>query len=479
MTCPLFPMNRCQRKMIAFFWFFLGTAWLLFPSIASAAHFESWQTGGGMRVLFSPAPALPMLDIRLLFDAGSARDDIQNSGLAQLTNQGLTLGTSTMNADAVAENFESVGAQFSASTSRDMAVLRLRSLTEEDWMETALFTFTSLLADPSFPEEDMARLRRQTLQVLQQELQEPQSVGAQRFYQLAYGDHPYALHPLGNERSLSTLTQEDARKFFLEHYTAGNAVLAMTGAVDLSTARNIADRIDAALPRGGRVPALPSVPERTIPVLEHIPFASEQAHIFMGTPALHRGDPDHFALSVANHAFGGGGFTSRLFNEVRSIRGLAYSVSSHIQPMAAQGPFLITMQTGVDQSVQALTVLEEELKRFSREGVTPEELQASQTNIINSFPIGLASNSDIVAILGMIGFYDLPLDYLSTYTERIAQVTLRGATMAVQRHLRPESVVTVIVGGSNSQDCMWSLPVDCSQEVRAHVQLRPENGLGH
>ncbi len=418
----------------------------LSASPARAADFETWTTANGMRVLFAPAPALPMLDIQLIFDAGSARDG-GHGGLARMTNLALASGTTELDADSVAERFESVGAQFSTNSARDMAIVRLRTLTQPDWMETAVETFVSLLAAPAFPEDDLARTRRQTLQALQRERQEPGAVASKTFYRLAYGDHPYASHPLGTEQSVPALDGPLVRDFFQNHYTAQNAVLALTGDLSMDAARSLSRRIGSALPQGQRPAVLPAPELPSEPILEHIPFPSEQAHIFMGRPLLRMGDPDRFPLSVANHVFGGGGFTSRLFQDVRTDRGLAYSVSSHVQPMAAEGPFLITMQTGVHQAVEALTVLRDALAAFSNEGVTEEELAASKDNIIGRFPLGLASNSDIAATLGMIGFYDLAPDYLTTYTDHVAQVTREVAGDSLARRMKADRMVTVVVGG--------------------------------
>ncbi|AHE99617.1 M16 family metallopeptidase [Thioalkalivibrio paradoxus] len=421
---------------------------LWFAPALQAVEIERWDAAGGMRVLYAPAAGLPMVDVRLTFDAGAARDGDRH-GLARLTNEALTYGTEAMDADALAERFESVGARFSTSAARDMGIVSLRTLTEPDWMAEAIDTLTELLAAPAFPEDDLARGRRQLLQALQRERQEPGSVASRRFYQLMYPGHPYANPTLGDEATLPTLTRDEVDAFFRQYYTAGNAVLALTGAISRDEAEALADRIAAALPQGERAPELPPVPQLEGPVTERIGFPSEQAHIFIGAPALRRDDPDYYALTVANHVLGGGGFTSRLFDEVRTRRGLAYSVYSAYRPMAAEGPFLIGMQTGRDQTDEAIEVLREELLRYHRDGVTPDELEASQANITGSFPLRLASNSDIVQNLGMLGFYDLPLDYLSGHNERIDAVTVDDVHQALQRRLRPDALVTVVVGGED------------------------------
>lgn len=411
-----------------------------------AVDIEQWETESGTRVLYAPAPALPLVDIRLTFDAGAARDG-ERSGLARLTSDGLSLGTGATDADALAERFESAGASFSTSSARDMGIVTLRTLTERDWMAEAIDMLTELLAAPAFPEEGLARERRQMLRALQRERQEPGSVASRRFYQLMYADHPYANPPNGREETIPTLEREEVMAFYGEFYTAGNAVLALTGDISRSEAEALAERISSVLPAGEQAPALPPVPPLAGPVTERIPFPSEQAHIFMGAPALRRDEPDYYPLTVANHALGGGGFTSRLFREVRTQRGLAYSVFSSVRPMAAEGPFLINMQTGTEQVDEALGVLRSELERMHREGVDAEELEASQANITGGFPLRLASNRDIVQNLGMMGFYDLPLDFLSTYNDRIDEVTADEVQTVLRRRIDPDVLVTVVVGG--------------------------------
>jgi len=447
-TFQIIAASVRARPLAAFWVATLGLlAAMVFAPPAQAVDIEHWETREGMRVLYAPAPTLPMVDVRLTFDAGAARDG-ERSGLARLTSEGLTLGTVAMDADLLAERFESVGAQFSTSSARDMGIVSLRTLTEPDWMAEAIDVLAELLAAPAFPEDGLAREQRRMLQALQRERQEPGSVATRRLYQLMYGEHPYANAPSGHEDSIPTLTRDEVQTFYREFYTAGNVVLALTGAISQEEAEALAERIAAALPEGGRAPALPPVPPLSGPVTERIAFPSEQAHIYIGAPALRRDDPDFYPLTVGNHALGGGGFTSRLFREVRTERGLAYSVFSSVQPMAAEGPFLIGMQTGTDQIEEALQVLREELERLHREGVDVGEMEASQANITGGFPLRLASNRDIVQNLGMMGFYDLPLDYLSAHNERIESVTAEAVNAAIQRRIDPDVMVTVVVGGT-------------------------------
>ena len=413
---------------------------------ARAVALEQWHTAEGMPVLFAPAPGLPMLELQLTFAAGSARDG-DLSGLAHLTSTALRYGTDEWNADQLAERFESVGARFTTTSARDMGIVSLRTLTEPDWLDQALSTLTELLAAPAFPDSDLARSRRQMAQALQRERQEPGTIASRRFHELLYADHPYGNPTNGREETIEQLDRDAVVNFYQTFYTAQNASLALTGALDRSAAEALAAQISAALPQGTAAPPLPPVVIPTAPVTEHIPFPSEQAHIITGVPLVSRGDPDYFPFRVGNHVLGGGGFTSRLFREVRTQRGLAYSVFSGVRPMAMHGPFLVNMQTGTANVAEALAVLTEEIQRFHREGISPEELTAAQANMVGSFPLQLASNSDIVRNLGTMGFYDLPLDFLSTYTGYLEDVSIEDVERVWRERLNPDAMVTVVVGG--------------------------------
>jgi len=220
----------------------------------------------------------------------------------------------------------------------------------------------------------------------------------------------------------------------------------MIGAVTRERAAAIAEELTRGLPAGtdplplARLPAAPDRAERRI---EH---PASQSHVLVGQRGIARGDPDFFALTVGNYVLGGGGFVSRLYGEVREKRGLAYSVSSYFSPQIQPGPFAIGLQTRKDQADQALGVVREVLERFVREGPTAEELAAAKSNLIGGFALRIDSNGKILAQLSAIGFYGLPLDWLERWTDRVAAVTLEDVRAAFQRHIRPEAMVTVVVG---------------------------------
>jgi zinc protease len=429
--------------------FLAGSLLLLLVTAAPAGAnpaIERWETGNGLKVYFMEAPALPMLDMRIVFRAGSARDG-EAAGLARLTNGLLNAGAGEWDADTIAERFESVGAQYSADALRDMAFARLRSLTEEDWLETALETFTAVLGDPRFPERDLERARRQTLVALDAEAQNPGAVAQRAFFEAVFGDHPYATPPLGTADSVRAITRAQVQAFHREFYVARNGVLVLVGGVDRTQAEAIAERVAAVLPEGRQAPAVPEVAPLDEARTVRVAFPSEQAHVFVGQPGMRRADADYFPLYVGNHVLGGGGFTSQLFEEVRGRRGLAYSVYSYFMPMEMDGPFIMGVQTEVSQAEEARQVMLDTLVRFREQGPTAAELRASRRNITGGFPLRTASNSAMVDNMAMMGFYELPLDYLERFNERVEAVDEHAIRDAFQRRVDPERLVTVIVGG--------------------------------
>ncbi len=414
-------------------------------------NIEHWTTDKGLRVYYVAAPQLPMLDIRLTFAAGGARDG-DKPGLAMLTSGLLNDGAGGMSADQLAESFESVGAVYGGGAARDMAWVSLRTLTLDNEMKRGLDTWLTVLSEPDFPEKEFNNAQKLALVGLQAEKQSPSALGAKAFMQALYGDHPYAAPDNGTEASIQALTTDDLRAFYQQYFVARNGVLALVGAIDRAAAEVLAERVSAVLAEGKRAAPLPPVPALTAAKTIHIPYPSEQAHITLGQIGAKRGDPDYFSLYLGNHILGGGGFSSRLTEEIRSKRGLSYSVYSYFALMGQPGPFQMGLQTKLNQVDEAIEVMNDTLQVFRAEGPSGNELGASQKNITGGFPLRTASNASIVSYLSMIGFYDMPLDYLDTFSANIEALTHEQVVDAFQRRLDPDKLLTVIVGGEAKAD---------------------------
>jgi zinc protease len=406
---------------------------------------ESWQTEGGARVLFVAAPDLPMVDVRVVFDAGSARDG-ELPGLAKFTNAVMTEGAGEWDADALALRLESRGIELGSGSLRDMAWVSLRSLTEPAVLDVALTSAAAVLAAPRFDASAIERVRQQMQIAVRQASQSPGSIAKRRFFAALYGDHPYAHPPGGDDASLAAITREDLQGFHDRFYVARNAVVAIVGAVTREQAEGIAEQVTAGLPSGERAARVPMPSTAGAAELREA-FPSSQSHIYVGQVGMARHDPDYFPLYVGNHVLGGGALVSLLGEEVRNKRGLSYSVYSYFSPMRVDGPFLMVAQTKNDQADEALDVMRNTLRRFIDEGPSAEELESAKQNLIGGFPLRIASNAKIVEYIAMMGFYDYPLDWLDTLTDKLAAVDAEQVRDAFARRVNVDGGVAVIVGG--------------------------------
>jgi zinc protease len=240
--------------------------------------------------------------------------------------------------------------------------------------------------------------------------------------------------------------RDDLVDFHARHFGAARAVIAMIGAISRADAERLAERLTRDLPSGDPAPVREPLPVEPPPGVIRIDHPASQSHLLIGFRGIAQHDPDLLALQLANHVLGGGGFTSRLYAEVREKRGLAYSVYSYFAPRAQAGPFTIGLQTRKDQADEALAVVREALARFVSEGPSAAELEAARANLIAGFPLRIDSNRKILGQLSAIGVHGLPLDWLERWRERVAALTLEQVQAAITRHMHPERLVAVIVG---------------------------------
>jgi zinc protease len=304
---------------------------------------------------------------------------------------------------------------------------------------------------PDFPAAVLERERQRLLVGLSIQQQKPGEIVEKAFYKALYGKHPYATPPEGDEASVKAIKREDLLAFYRKYYVASNALIAIVGDLSRQQAEQLATRLVKDLPKGKPAAPLPPVPALSRASEETISHPSSQTHIMMGQPGMHRGDPDYYALYLGNHALGGGGLVSRLSEEIREKRGLSYSVYSYFYPMRRNGPFILGLQTKNESASEALSVLRKTLADYVDNGITEKELEASKKNIIGGFPLRLDSNKKITEYIAMIGFYDLPLDYLDTFTGKIQALTLQQVRDAFKRRVLPERMATVIVGNSGKE----------------------------
>jgi zinc protease len=413
---------------------------------------QHWETQRGARVYFVENHDLPILDVSVDVPAGSAFDTREKSGAANMTANMLRLGAGGMDEDEIARKLADVGAQLAGRFDADRAGAGVRTLSSAAERRQALDILARLLSQPEFRADVLEREKVRVVGALKEADTRPDTIAARTFSRLVYPSHPYGLRSAGEVDTVARLTREDIVAFHRDHYGAERAVVAITGDVSRDEAAAIAESLTSGMPKGGSAAIqLPPVPEPGDGRVQWVPHHATQSHILSGLPGIRRGDPDYFALFVGNHVLGGGGFVSRITEEVRTKRGLAYSAYSYFTALLREGPFVVGMQTKSEQARDALEVLRKTLADFVAKGPTDKELQLAKKNIIGGFPLRIDSNRKIHEYIAFIGFYRLPLTYLDDFVKSVERVTAEDVRRVFQRTVQMDKLITVVVGPSTEK----------------------------
>lgn len=431
------------KKIFLFTLFFLSI-----PYTYATPRIESWQLSNQARVLFVEERQLPIIDIKIEFDAGTRRNPHNKAGLAELTNSLIDAGTKktttypALTQSKISDLFADIAAKRDFYTDPDRAGVALRTLTQHK--EKAIQLLTHLLSAPSFPTDVFIRERAHLITNLKEEQTKPGFIANQAFWKTIYQDHPYGFH--ATPTSINQINLTDIRKFYETHYTASHAIISIVGDITKEEANTIAHTLTDKLPHTHFT--LPPLPEPTLTKANtiNIPHPTTQTHLIIGLPTITRQDPYYFALLIGNYTLGGGGFSSRLLNEIRVKNGLAYSAQSYFYPLIQKGPFQISLQTKKEETIKALTLAKETLNTFVNNGPTEQEIQAAKDNLINGFALRIDNNRKILDNIANIGYYQLPLNFLDTWTEQIRKVTAEEIQTAFQKTLSKDHLTTIIVG---------------------------------
>ena len=422
-----------------------GASLLLSSAAHAALPIQSWTASTGARILFVEARAIPMIDINLDFDAGSRFDPVGKAGLAAMTQGLLALGAGGLNEQQIADRLADAGAQRGGRADLDRAGLSMRMLSSKGERDASVATLALMASAPAFPDAVLLREKARRISAIREEDTKPEIIADRAFDLALYGDHPYGRNQ--SAASIEAISRSDLLVFYAANYAASRAVISIIGDLSRAEAADIAERISAGLPAGVPAPALPEVPAPRASE-SRIPHPAAQSHIMIGSAVLKRDDPDYFPLVVGNYVLGGGGFVSRLMNEVREKRGLAYSVYSYFTPFKQEGPFLAGMQTKKEQSAEAVALVRRLIAEYVEQGPSAKELQAAKDNLIGGFALRIDNNRKILDNIAAIGWYGLPLDYLDTWTGKVARVSVADVRSAFRRHLNPDLLSTVVVGGT-------------------------------
>ncbi len=418
--------------------------WLAAGAAQAALPIQHWTTASGARVYFVESRGLPMLDINVDFDAGGRRVPAERAGLGGLTHTLIKAGSAARSGEEIGRRIADVGAELGGSVDRDRAGLSLRTLSSERERAQAIATFAEILQTPSFPDAAFAREKARLVDAVKEDETRPEVIASKAFYRLLYAAHPYALTPTPD--TVLRIGRADVEGFYRANYGAGRAVVTIVGDAERALAEHIAEQLTAGLPRAsGAPPPLPAVIQPAGQTLL-IAHPASQSHILLGLPAIARKDPDYFPLLVGNYVLGGGGFVSRLYLEVREKRGYAYSVYSYFLPLAQDGPFQIGLQTKKEQAEEALARVRAVLDEFLARGPSAAEMKAAKQNLVGGFALRIDSNRKLLEQVALIGYYRLPLGWLDDFSARVEKVSVAEVRAVFARRVRPEHLVTVVVG---------------------------------
>ena len=403
---------------------------------------QSYTLDSGMKVAFVAQPN-KIVNIRLAFDAGASRDN-NSYGIANITNNLLELGSDGMTAKEIAENFESVGAIFSSNTYKDFAVLSLQTLAATKYFETATTTFIKVASSPSFLSTAITREKDHTITQIKLQNENPKTIAFNKFFASIYADHPYGHPTTGNEKTIKAITAEQINAFYKNHYSSANATLVIVGDLSFAAAKNLATKINDALPRGEK-PKPIKMAKINQDGHAKITYPSKQSSLAFGHVATTPNDPDNYALTLAEYILGGG-MDSRLSTVIREQKGLVYNVSSFFIPLKARGPFLVTLQTKAESIEEATTSTAPVITEFVNHGVSATELATAKNVLITSSFDTFTTNNKIASAVMRQIIYNMPQNYLNNYAARINAVTLNELNAAIKKHILLADNFYVTVG---------------------------------
>ena len=427
------------------------------PLTVTIPTIQQFKTKAGVPVRFVQTTALPIVDIDLRFNAGSARDgSISNTGfgIANMTATMLTQGSKRLDENEFTRAVETLGINLNSSAYKDMFIVSLRSLSDDKHLLPAVDLMTQMLSEPAFDDSILARNKARLLVGLQQQKQDPNSLASIAFSEALYGEHPYAHPSAGTLESVPTIEKQQLIDFKNRYLVAANASVAITGNLTLEQAKKLAEDITSKLPKGQPATELPEPKPLSQAKHIHIPFPSTQTTVLMGQLGDKRAtDPQsqqkQTNFAVGNEVLAGGDFNARLMTEIRQNLGYTYGISGSMNPMLARGPYQIGFSTRNDKARAAIDASLDVINDTLEKGITSTEMRLTTDNLKNSFPMGFASNAGINGLLGMMNFYQLPNSYLTDYVKRVDQVKLSEVNQTMRDTLKPDDFLIVTVGQEN------------------------------
>ena len=425
--------------------FALAVLILVLPaSTALAVEVQRVISPGGVEAWLVEDHSNPIISVQFAFRGSAALDPAGKEGLANMASGLLDEGAGPLDSQAFQERLASLSIRLSFDAGLDNFRGEMQTLTEN--ADTAFDLLRLAVSEPRFDPEPLERIRGQILSMLKRESNDPGRIASRTLRRLLFGEHPYARPVNGTIDSVQALTAEDFRRFAAARLVREGLVVAVVGDI---TADDLARQLDRSF---GKLPATadsavvaeitPAATGEFLVVEQDVP----QSVVAMGHAGLKRDDPDFFAAYIVNYVLGGGGFSSRLYSEVREKRGLAYSVYSYLSPLDHAGLVMGGVATQNAAVAESIEIMRAEWRRMAESGPTAEELRDAKTYLTGSYPLRFSSSGRIARILVGIQLEDLGIDYINERNALIEAVTLEDAERVARRLYDPEALTVVVVG---------------------------------
>lgn len=414
---------------------------------AQAANIQNLDLGKAAQVWFAEDHTVPIVSFNISLPAGSAYDPAGKAGLAAFAGAMIDEGAGGLDSKAFHEALANRAISFSGRAERDYLVISISTLKEN--VPEAMHLLQLALTKPRFENDALTRVRAQIIQSLQQDEVEPARVASRGFTREFFGGHAYA-HPVSGEiGSISSITAQDLRNFVHTHWVKNGLKVAVAGDITAPALTKLL--ADTFLPVSGAAAApLPNVGRLGAPGVHVIPLPVPQPTAVFGMPGIMRHDPDFIPGYVANYILGGGGFSSRLMEEIRVKRGLTYGVSTSLTAYNKAAVWQGSVGTRADAMRQTVQVVKDTMAKFAADGPTQQELDDAKTYLTGSFPLAFASNSGTAAQLGTFQRQNMDIDYVRVRNSLIQAVTLADVKRVGKRLFDPARL-TVVIGGSPAE----------------------------
>ncbi|WP_245518796.1 MULTISPECIES: pitrilysin family protein [unclassified Mesorhizobium] len=417
---------------------------LLLPALGAHAemNIQEVKSKKGVTAWLVEDHSIPLIAIRFVFDGGTAEDPAGKEGLVNLMSGLFDEGAGDLDSEAFQQKLDDAGAEMSFTAARDGTYGSMRMLSEE---ENEAFELLKLAVNsPRFDQAPIDRIRSQILSGILANERDPNTVAQQGWLRAIYGEHPYARPDEGTKKSLATITPADIKSFHKASFARGGLHMAVVGDIDAATLSGKLDDVFGDLPQAQALAPVADVTPRLGQQLE-VNYDLPQTSLQLAWPGVKRSSPDFYAAVLMNEILGGSTFTSRLFEEVREKRGLAYSVSSDLVDHEHSHALLVTTATRSDRAAETLSIVRQVVKDMAQDGPTEEELAATKKYMIGAYAINnLDSSSSIAATLVELQLDDLGIDYIKRRAALINAVTLADVKAVARKLLSAEPAVMVI-----------------------------------